>query len=114
MLSSRSRPTTRSTSAGGTARTTWWGQLSIATAAPSAPTARQIASTRSRSAATATRRASGRSPDDSKPRKIAPSRPSFCSSTRSAGKTPAAARASSSPLLWPTTASGRSPSRVRS
>ena len=46
-------------------------------------------------------------------RKIARSRPNFCASARSATKTPAAARASSSPLLWPTTASGCRPSRVK-
>ena len=36
----------RSNSAGGTARTTWCGQLSMATAVPEAPRARQMASTR--------------------------------------------------------------------
>ena len=35
-----------------------------------------------------------------------------CSSSRSVGKTPAADRARISPLLWPSTASGRRPSRV--
>ena len=55
MPSPRSRPTIGSNSDGGTARTTWWGQLSMATAASSAPASRQSASTRCRSAATATR-----------------------------------------------------------
>ena len=43
-----------------------------------APSSRQNDSTRSRAVATATSRASGTSPDDSKPRKISPSRPSCC------------------------------------
>ncbi len=55
---------------------------------PPASRSRQSASTRSLWAATATSRASGKSPDDSKPLMIAPSRPSLRSSARSVWKTP--------------------------
>ena len=73
---------------------------------------RQAASARSRSVPAATRRAEGIAPFASSSRKTAASRINCRSRACSVRSTPAAASAGSSPLLWPATASGRSPSRV--
>ena len=112
MFCSRRWPTTRSTSAGGPARTTWCGQLSIATSTPAAP---------SRAAGRldavpvggdghqpGRRHVAGRleaAEDRAEPAELA-------LQLAIGPSTPAAARARISPLLWPTTASGRRPSRV--
>ena len=79
---------------------------------PNRPAPRHAASTRARSVPAATRRAAGMAPARFEPAEDRRRARTSCRSRAlSVRMTPAAARAGSSPLLWPATASGCRPSR---